>query len=188
MYSQFFEYHDRLASQKQLGLVKSDLLPPFITTLLNDPAMERSYKALVLTCLSGGLRISEALALTKEDFTIENGNLFLRSNVLKKRHKEKRWCRIHPLAQEFILSYITPIVGKIFKTSQSTAFRHTRLHFGPHVCNHSLRHSNISYLLFEENITHMKVAKLLHIGIHTIEHYAHLNEKRTLTELFNQGE
>ncbi|MFZ4404039.1 MAG: tyrosine-type recombinase/integrase [Pseudobdellovibrionaceae bacterium] len=184
-YRRFFESHDRLASQKQIGLIKSDLMNEFVSAFVDDHSIETKFKALVLISLSGGLRVSEAFKLKKEDFLSEDGVLYIRVSVLKKKRREKRWARIHPLALEFIQNYISTIVGPVVRMSQPTAYRKTKKYFGvAGVCNHSLRHSNISYMLFEENMNHIKLAKLLHINVNTIEHYSHLNEKRTLKSVF----
>jgi len=184
-YSQFFETCDRLASKKSIALVKGALLPAFIEAVVSDKAMDNEFRALVLISLSGGLRISEALALTRENFEKQENCLYLRAKVLKRRKNEQRWARIHPQASDFVENYIRDKVGAVVKLSQPTAYRRMQRHFQVEgVCNHSLRHSNISYLLFEQNMTHIKAAKLLHVHTKTIEHYAHLDERRALKQLW----
>ena len=147
--------------------------------------VDPSFKALTIISLSGGLRITERLKLKKKDFLEEDGILYIRVQVLKKKRDEKRWARIHPVATPFIKDYIKHLIGAIVKMSQPTAYRKTRRYFKfDGVCNHSLRHSNISYMLFEEDMNHLKLSKLLHIDVNTIAHYAHLNERKTLKAIF----
>lgn len=184
-YVKFFEIHDRLSSQKQIAIVRSEAMREFIDTLASDSEIEPKFKALVVVALSGGLRINEALALVKEDFIIRDEILFVRVGVLKRRRLEWRWIRIHPQAQEFIKNYISNKIGKVFKMSQPTAYRKMQKHFPVKgICCHSLRHSAVSYLLFEEGLDPVKTAKLLHMSLDIIANYSHLNEQRTLLGIF----
>lgn len=169
--------------------MSGDKLEELIKTVINDPNIDdREYKAFFIVCLSGGLRVTEGLRLKKSSFMVEDGQLFAESGVLKKRQKkETRYSRVHPAGQEFVLSFLDTKIGKIFDWDRSTAFRKIKKYFRVEgLCNHSLRHSIISYYLFEEGLSREMTSKLVHINNKTIDHYAHLDEKKFLKKVFNK--
>lgn len=183
-YNRFLMTTDRVSSQKQIALVKPELFEELIKSILEDAQIEDDFKAFVLITISGGMRVSEVKALKKEDFSIEEGRLFVRQAVLKKRKDEKRWAMIHPLAQSFVETYIEHKIGFIVKDSQQTLHRKMRALFGAkEVCNHSLRHSSISYLM-DKQLTHLQIAKVMHVSLKIVERYSHLDEKKTLRKIF----
>lgn len=184
-YAQFFEKHSRLNGTNQIAVLKTECMDAFIEAVVADAAIDREYKALMLTSLSGGLRINEALALCKADFTVQDGQLYVTIKVLKKRKAEQRLVKVHPKAAPTVQAWLSTVVGKPFKKSSRTALRRIKDLIGlSEICNHSLRHSLISYLLFEKNLTHIKAAKLIHIGLESMLHYSHLNERKAWAEVF----
>lgn len=183
-YENYFQITKRLTSEKQIAIVKGELLADFLKTVIEDSELSSQLKAFICVAASGGLRVSEALDLKKTDFINEDGMIFVKTKVLKKRKEESRLIRIHPAAQEFISDYVKEKVGCIFKLNASTFYRQLLEVFPVGICNHSFRHSNISFLLFQKEMTHIQVAKLLHIGLKTIEHYAHLDERKLLKSIY----
>lgn len=81
-----------------------------------------------------------------------------------------------------MLEYVESKVGKLVKRSQSTLYRQYKAFLGGAACTHSLRHSMLSYLLFERGLAREKVAKLVHVSSKIIDVYAHLNERKVLLE------
>jgi len=184
-YAEYFEIHSRLNGKKKIAVLKTEHLFDFIRDVVADTELEREYKVFVLVSLSGGLRVSEALALRKSDFLYQDGILYFNSKVLKKQKREERLVKVHPEAQAIAGSWLETCVGKLFKFSSSTALRRIKALTGlEQICTHSLRHSLISYLLFERNLTHIKAAKLIHIGLDSMMHYSHLNERKVWKEVF----
>ena len=187
-YASYFEIHSRLAGQKKIAIVKSDCLPDFIKALTSDPDVDMHTKAFIFTALSGGLRVNEALTLTNKDFVMdEDGNMYAEVRVLKKRGNKniKRTVRLHPDSVPLIQELLKTNAGKLFKHTERTYLNKVKAIIGlKEVCNHSLRHSLISYLLFEKDLNHLKAAKLIKIGVKSIEHYSHLNERRVLKSIF----
>lgn len=184
-YAGYFEIYNRLNGANKIAVLKTELMEQFVEAVVADSAIDREYKTLLLTSLSGGLRISEALALKKTDFQEQDGQLYVTVRVLKKRKKEERLVKIHPKAVPIVQSWLATVVGKPFKRSSRTALRRIKELVGmEEICNHSLRHSLISYLLFEKNLTHIKAAKLIHIGLESMLHYSHLNEKKAWAEVY----
>lgn len=184
-YKRFFEIHSRLNGAKKIAVLRTELMDEFVDAIVSDTSIDTEYKTLLLTSLSGGLRISEALALKKTDFVTLDGELYANIKVLKKQKKEERLIKIHPKARPLLQARLSTVIGKPFKLSGRTALRRIQNLVGlPEICNHSLRHSLISFLLFERNMTHMKAAKLIHIGIASMLHYSHLNERKAWAEVF----
>ncbi|MFV8249886.1 tyrosine-type recombinase/integrase [Bdellovibrio bacteriovorus] len=183
-YAQFFIRSKRLTSQKPLALIDGAKLESFFSELLADNTISTELKLFVFVAASGGLRVTEALSLSKEDFFEQDGCLFFTSKVLKKRKEETRFARVHPSVAEWVKENIKLKVGCLIKKNSSTLYRNLRRLFPPGICNHSLRHSLVSYLLFEKDMSNMKVAKLINIGVKTVEHYAHLDQRKTLKGIF----
>ncbi|WP_413560738.1 hypothetical protein [Bdellovibrio sp. HCB209] len=168
-----------------MAIVRGDKFVDLLNTVLADENIDREYKAFFAVCLSGGLRVSEGLALTKANFIEDDGCLFFKVSVLKKRRHEERWCRVHPAAQSFVKEVLATKVGTLFDWDPSTCLRRIKRHFQVEgICNHSLRHSAISYYLFEEKRTKEETAKLCHVSSKIIDTYAHLDERKVLKEMF----
>jgi integrase len=188
MYEKFIQNFPRNHGKKPISIVRSECFDDFIKELVFDNSIKNTFRALIIACLSGGLRISEALSLEKESFFEEDGYLFFRVKVLKKRRDESRLVRVHPIAQSFMKSYLSSKVGKPFEITPQASCRKLKAIFGADFCNHSLRHSYISYLLFQENLFHMNVSKIMHVSVTTLSHYAHLDESRVLKLLYKNAE
>lgn len=183
-YEKMIEKQSRLNSNKQIDLVSGEQLESFLKSIIEDKNLENELKAFIILSISGGLRVSEVRQLKKEHIYEIDGNVFGKIKVLKKSRTEYREFIIHPIAKSFLKDYAKSVIGHLVKSSQPTLYRKIQATFGGDFCNHSLRHSLISYLLFEKNMNHLKAAKLMHMGVKTIEHYAHLNERKTLKEIF----
>lgn len=184
-YTHYFELYSRLNGEKKIAVLRTELLQEFIKEVVADQAIDQEYRSFLLVSLSGGLRVNEGLALTKASFADQADGLYVTVKVLKKRKEEERLIKIHPEAVPTLRLWLSTVVGAPFKFSESTALRRIKALVGlQEICNHSLRHSLISYLLFERNLTHIKAAKLIHIGLDSMMHYSHLNERKAWKEVF----
>lgn len=187
-YAKYFTLEKRVNSTKKIAMLRSELLDDFFKEFIADAQIDRGIKAVIITSISGGLRVTEALSLNKTDFYKEDGFLYAESEVLKKKDKnEERLIMIHPAAQAFMEDYLDNKVGKLFDYTRDGMLKAVKRIFDiPGICNHSWRHTMISYFLFAVNFSREKTAKLMHVSIGIIDRYAHLNEKKTLKEAFGK--
>lgn len=184
-YSQYLELHNRLAGKKKISIIKSECVGACIEQLVSDENIDRKYRAIIIVALSGGLRINEALSLTRSSFEFDQstGELYAAVNVLKKRRDEQRIIKIHPSATQFIRNYLSEVL-RPFDSNERTMLRVIKRIFEcESICNHSLRHSLIS-LLLDKNLSHLKISKLIHVNVKAIEFYSHINYKKVLGEVF----
>lgn len=188
-YSKFFRVTKRLAGEKEIAIVRGEMVPELIKTLINDQEIDdRVYKAFFIICLSGGLRVTEGLDLKKGDFIEDEGDLYANVSVLKKRSKkETRYIKIHPEGKGFVKEVLRTKIGQPFHWNRTTALRKIQRYFKvPGICNHTLRHSMISYYLFEEGLSREVTAKLVHVTQKMIDNYAHLDERKVLANVFKK--
>ena len=169
-----------------MALVRSSSFADFVKTLASDELLDAEYRAFVICSISGGLRVSEALDLTKESFLEDpSGALYFKTKVLKKRKADTRWARVHPAGETLVKQVLANKIGKLFNWTAGTAFVRAKKFFKiDGLCNHSFRHSAVSYFLFEERLTSEQAAKLIHINSKIIDTYAHLDERATLAKCF----
>lgn len=189
-YSKYFNIQRRVSSKTKIAVLKGELLEGFLTDLLNDPDIESETKLFIIVCLCGGLRVSEGLSLKKSAFMEEDGDLFGLVDVLKKRSSnEERYFKIHPIAKDFVQEKIKHRIGdKVFNFHRSTALNRIKAAFDVEgICNHSLRHSMVSYYLFNEKMTTEEVSKVLKVNPKIVDVYAHMDEKRRLKSVFKGG-
>ena len=86
-YKEYFFYSRRLNSTKrdsEYPVLKYKQLDSFFKTLSEDKQINKEAKTLIALALSGGMRVSEALSLKKENFFEEDGQLIGKVKVLKK--------------------------------------------------------------------------------------------------------
>lgn len=161
-----------------------------VRTLVSDDAESREYRLFVLTCLSGGLRVEEGHSIDKKThFFEEDGHLFAEVQVLKKRKNEEwRYIMLHPGATDFARQVLADKVGPLFGWTSRTSLTRIKALFDVEgICNHSLRHSLFTYLLFEKQMTREEVSKLVHVSSKIVDVYAHLDEKRTLKRIHSKS-
>ncbi|MCP4914622.1 MAG: site-specific integrase [Oligoflexia bacterium] len=86
-YKTYFFMSRRINSSKRSTLypvLHYDKFDDFFTQLKKDKAINNETKVLIALALSGGMRVSEALNLKKEDFSILEGKMIGKVKVLKK--------------------------------------------------------------------------------------------------------
>lgn len=177
-------------SNKRKEIAIIDNISNFIKYILSRADIDKKYKVFALLALSGAARTTEILNLTKESFVEQNGCLFFKIGVLKKRKNklETRWARVHPDAENFIKSHLdSSISGPLIRKTDSALRKQTKRYFQENgTCNHMYRHSGVSYMLFQapKKLTHIEVSKLLHVSVNVITAYAHLDERAALKELY----
>lgn len=183
-YAEFFLESQRLVGSRPLSLVKYDKFEAFIAALVKDESISEEYRVFLICCLSGGLRVSEGLSITKEGFCEDDRGLFLKVKVLKKRKVETRWVMIDKAAVALVKKVLAEKIGKLFDWTRMTALRRIKALINlPGICNHSTRHSCVSYYLFEKNLTSEQTGKIIHISSRIIDTYAHLDERAFLTKM-----
>ena len=162
----------------------------FIQDIPKDDNLSKEYKALLSTLITGGLRISEGLALRKKDFFTDKGKLYFKSNVLKKGSKLKRTCLVHPTLKPLIEARLSKLraYDLLFEMTRQSVWQNFKELFGEHACPHSIaRHSYISWLLHEKKISPLEAARVVEVKVTTIESYNHPNVKATLNNLFESA-
>lgn len=188
-YDKYFLVTSRINRRTRIAIVKGYMFVEFINELMNDDEMEVGHRALLIAMLCGGLRVSEGLMIRRNHFKTEidkDNNLFVEVKVLKKRRLEKRTIMIHPAAKDFVQKYVDhKRFGPLFDYSPSTIWKVIKRHFKiKHLTTHSFRHSNLSFLLFEQGLSKEKVAALIHVSDKIVGTYAHLNEPKTWSEIY----
>lgn len=182
-YTPFFRTQPRLTRKSNIAVVRGEWFEPFIRAVLADEAIDSEYKAFLIVCLCGGLRVSEGLSLSKKSFEVDGEALYARVPVLKKRGKEERLICIHPDAAGFVRSVVTSKIGPLFHWHRTTCLRKIQAYLAVDgICNHSLRHSAVSYFLFQARLSREETAKRVHLSAKIVDVYAHLDG--TLRKLF----
>lgn len=183
-YEEFFLESKRLVGKKPIRLVKSHRYEDFIRTLVVDTSVKEEYRVYLICAISAGLRVSEGLSITKESFKEDERGLFFQVKVLKKRKVDTRWCMIDPAAVSLVKKVLNEKIGKLFDWTTMTCLRRAKALFDlPGICNHSFRHSAVSYYLFEKNLSSEIVGKIIHINPYIVNYYAHLDERAFLSNM-----
>lgn len=162
----------------------------FIAALSRTDEVPEPYRTLLGILVTGGLRVSEGLALRARDFFEEGGNLWFKSPVLKKGSKLCRTCLVHPALVPLVKARLGMVrnYDALFPYSRKTVWRVVRRALGDEACPHSIaRHSFISWLLHEKKITPMEASRVVEVKVSTVEAYNHPNVRARLTDLFGVG-
>lgn len=162
----------------------------FFETLKNDSSMDPQFKAFLAIAVSGGCRVSEALSIRVG--SVDSDGHF-KVKALKKNRKKKnkftgivthsdreviRPCMLCPTAHQIVKEYCKNLnpFDLMFKFHRATVHRHIKKHFGPNACSHSIaRHSHISWLLHDQNISNVKVGVEMAMLTHVVDLYNHAN-------------
>jgi len=183
-YEEFFLESKRLNGTKVISLVRYDRFEDFIKMLAGDSSIKEEYRVFLVCCISAGLRVSEGLSLTKESFKEDPRGLSFQVKVLKKRKVDTRWCVIDPAAVALVRKVLAEKMGKLFDWTPTTCLRRAKALFDlPGICNHILRHSAVSYYLFEKSFSTEMVGKIIHINSKVVDTYAHLDERAVLFQM-----
>ncbi len=149
----------------------------FFEAIKADQSMAPEFKAFLAIAVSGGCRVSEALSLKAGHIDSEG---HFRVKVLKKRTIEPiyRPCMLCPVAFQIVKDYVKDMnqFDLLFSMHRSTVHRHIKKHFGSNACSHSIaRHSHISWLLHNQEISTEKVAVEMAMLTHVVDAYNHAN-------------
>jgi integrase len=160
----------------------------FIQEIATTTEIPEPYRTLIAILITGGLRVSEGLALRKRDFFMgDDGLLYFKSPVLKKGSKLKRTCLVHPSIQPLVQARLDSVrhYDALFPYNRKTIWRVVNKALGDDACPHSIaRHSYISWLLHEKKITALEASRVVEVKVSTIEAYNHPNVKARLKNLF----
>lgn len=173
--------------RKPILVVDPAKFEAFISEVAGTEEIAEPYRTLIATLVTGGLRVSEGLALRKRDFFVDKGFLYFKSPVLKKGSKVKRTCLVHPSIQGIVQARLDEIrkYDVLFPVDRKTVWRVVNKVFGEAACPHSIaRHSYISWLLHEKKITALEASRVVEVKVSTIEAYNHPNVKARLNNLF----
>lgn len=188
---------------KKIAIVDYHFFDEFLTELRDAPDVLLRRKAIIALSLSGGLRITEALEMQRSDIDLST-NMF-KITVLKKHRDSRpiiRDCKLMPIAAEIVKAYLEKYPSKNYeyifaikdpkgeksektkKVSRQSAYNWVRKLLGPGACNHSFRHSHISYLLHEKKLPHALVEAIMKVEPHVIHIYNQINAVRELGKLW----
>lgn len=177
-------------TRKPIRVVDPAQFIPFMEELARTQECPEPYRTLIALLVTGGLRVSEGLALRARDFYEENGNLYFKSPVLKKGSALTRTCLVHPSLVGIVKARLALVrqYDVLFPYSRKTVWKWVRIVFGEDACPHSIaRHSYISWLLHEKKLTPHAAARLVEVKVSTVEAYNHTNVKAQLGDLFGVG-
>lgn len=201
-YERFFQESKRVSgSNKRVLIINPDLFTQFMEAVAADSKLPADIKIFCLVAASSGGRVSEVLSLHKKDF---NSNGLFDLAVLKKKRKKRdgqrlangkyemepddertRLCRLHQAAVPIVDALLAHRKPQEFllRADRNQILYGLKKHFGPHMECHSFRHSHVSYLM-NKGMTHLKIAKLVDIDVNNVSKYSHLNQAKTLEEIF----
>jgi len=161
-------------------------------------------RTFIALALSGGCRISEALALRPCDLDLPAQTFTVK--VLKKRksftsrHTGKelrcetilRQAGLHPIAlqllQEFSSTRGARHFEPLFRISSSTIDRALVRLMGEHACPHSLRHSHISYQAHVLGRSELAVMDSMEISRSALPSYFHAEKTRAAQGVWRKAE
>jgi integrase len=205
-YEKFFFEGIRATSAKRKGVLvlHEEKIDEFFKALVEDKNIPDLNKLLIGLSLSGGLRVSEALNLKKENFDEEDGAVFGNSIVLKTKieYELRRDFMVYPRLVpmlEKLLKRKKPHekifreratkgafgVKKIgFHMSRSKALYAIKKYLGEGFDSHSLRHSNVSILMNSKH-TDIEISKMLELSVRMVANYSHVNTRKKMRELYD---
>jgi integrase len=189
-YRGFFQIHSRVKSAESLhvAVIDHSKYEDCLAAIKDDLKIREDIKVLLYLIISAGLRISEALSLQRMSFEVDGDNLYFYTKVLKKREFVERRAIVHPVVALAVKSYLLKFraFDKIFSIDRHQALYAVKSALGKALDLHALRHSHISYLLFEKKLTLEEVEGLIKLNMDTIVLYSHLNSKPLLDDLYSQ--
>jgi len=185
-YARFFYRSKRATGRSNIAILKSGMLDEFIEEILKDDEIDIQLRHICAISLSGGMRVSEALSLRKNDiFVDEFGEIYFSVKVLKKKDFTERAIRVHPSIVPYLMAYIQHKRGfeRIFTITRQTVGRSLKA-----ICEgltpHSLRHSHVSYLLNETSLKTEQIGKLIKFSNSMVDRYAHVDQLAILRGIF----
>jgi integrase len=204
-YNEYFYKARRSSSKcgKMVMVLHEREIDNFFKTLVEDEGIPQLNRILIGICLSGGLRISEALSLKKEDFTMDDtGRIYGNIRVLKKyylKYDVYRDFYVYPRLNSLLIEWLKK------KKPQERVFAYRRLlkrgnykytpinsvsalnavkeFLGTNFDNHCLRHSNVS-ILMNEKYSDIEISKILELTVGMVARYAHVDVRRKMRELY----
>jgi len=188
-YRPFFKVHSRVSSKRHVAVIEPSRYEEFLEVLSKDPAVPQNIKILFFLIVSAGLRITEALSLRRSSFEIEDGELYFYNKVLKKRDVIERKSIVHPAVASQVKEHLLKFrqFDKIFSIDRHQALYQIKKAFGEALDLHALRHSHISYLIFEKGFSAEEVEALISLNRDTVAFYAHKDPSQMLKELYRSS-
>lgn len=182
---------------KPVLLIAHDQFENFLVKLRDDDEIQDEEKILYGLLISGGLRVSEALAIQRQDLDVDNdGNLFLTIKCLKKKKPVTREIIVHPVISPLVKKHLLSkrgferLFGNLRRTAAINRLKRT---FAKDFTDcegldlHAFKHAAISRLLFGLNYSTEKVSQIQRLSPKIISAYSHLNMRGELKEIFGGG-
>lgn len=196
-YEHFFFESQKASSQKgtKIQILKSEMLTEFMNKIANDNDIDIDTKIMIGLLLSGGARVSEALAINMRDISIKSGQIIVKIEVLKLKTKTQREIVVHPALFSVFEKKIASkryneqlFTERATKRSESKTLsarqvnRNLKKYFG-NISAHSFRHANVAFLM-SKGLTHIQISSILKMSLRNVENYAHTQSVNTMSELF----
>ena len=198
-YEQFFYKSRRSSSKtgKSVQILKPERAVEFLEKLSADNESCERIRLLVGLLFCGGLRISEAIGIKRDDIEKRGDFWIIKINVKKKKFQNASSTReiiVHPLLDDLLCKVIHGkrpneyILNKRAKKGikGETLTRQKGLHRIKSMFEtdaHSFRHSNVSFLLWRD-YKEIKIAKTLDMSIKNVSNYAHIDQVGSLKTAF----
>lgn len=179
-------------------VLKDECLEDFLKTLVLDSGISTRIRLLIGFLFTGGLRVSEALKVKKSDVS-QRGDLLVASTlVLKKKmdYEVRRDVLVHPLlkpllmevmgpknSNEFIFNIAEDKKGRVKRDVLTRQRAHYFIKKSLGIDCHSLRHSNISYLM-SKKLTDIEISKVLEMSVKNVANYTHVNQIRVMKDVY----
>lgn len=119
--------------------------------------------------------------------------------VLKKNPPKQnipdRYFAIHSFLEEIVTDlWKKRIIGRkmpgnnnfLFSINRAKMLYNVKKALGEGVTNHSMRHSHISYLLFNKKKTCEEVSEIVQMSVHTVKNYQHYNITKELKKIYKK--
>jgi integrase len=186
LYRGFFQIHNRIKSERHVAVIDPARYEKFLRHLSED---NEAREVLFYLIVSAGLRITEALNLQRSAFEVDGENLFFFNKVLKKRGFVERKSIVHPAIAVQVKAYLLRFrqFDKLFTIDRHQALYQIKKVFGPTIDLHALRHSHISYLIFEKQFSSEEVSNLIKLNLDTVALYTHKDSTEVLKALYRSG-
>jgi integrase len=194
----------RKSGQRRMLAIVNPLRLDEAFQAIRDSGESLEIRTFLALALSGGCRISEALALRPCDLDLPAQTFQVK--VLKKRksftsrHTGRelrceaviRTAGLHPIAAALLTEYLATRGARhfepIFRVSSSTIDRALVRLMGEHACPHSLRHSHITYQAHVLGRSELAVMDSMEISRSALPTYFHAEKVRAAQGIWRKSE
>ncbi len=182
-YREFLINVQRNSAQHSLiTIIDSPKLSQFVKFVCADSQIDVPTRILTAIIAGAGLRISEVLELTVDDLNYKGTYYEFRPLVLKqvpvgKGNRLYRTCQTPDCLTPLLTEYLKSLKpgARLFPFTRQATWHKFRNAFGGSMCNHSFRHSYISYLHHKgEDV--LSIQDIMKVSQHVVPAYAHITD------------